>query len=403
MAFKKHIMKSTLNKKIVFLFAIIAILAIPKSFSQTCEWRLGSESYSSTDPDGIGPATGSVTFTLQIRATSGTIPDVGVITTGFSYQSLMTMVPTTPGCATVTSPANITVSPEFVSGGYLYETVFQCNVVSVNTGTQTFNRTASGSMISSGTGITLTTTFKNAFTVTLWTLGASYPQGGYVMINSGSGGLPGGIGSYGIFDNFGGDFVTNSLTYTTPLALGGTLPVLFSKFDAKCTNTGTLISWATAQEANSSKFEIERSSNGTTWTNIGSVAASGTSSSNRNYQQIDLIGGAAFYRIKQIDKDGQFIYTDVARTNCQVKNISSVIYPVPAFDVLNVVIKSDRSVRTQLLVYDMQGKLVKKVDASILNGNNTFKINLIGLASGDYMIRTNDASIELNKIFTITR
>lgn len=404
MALKLSIMKSTLTRKIISMLAITASLAISESFAQICEWRLGSASYSAADPDGgIGPATGSATFTLQIRVTSGTLPDIGAITTGFSYQSLAAMVPTTPGCATVTSPANITVSPEFAAAGFLYETVFQCNAVSVNTGTQTFNRTASGSLLSSGAGITLTTTFKDAFTVTLWTLGNSFPEGGYVMINSSASGSPGPLGSYGIFDNFGGDFVTNSLTYTTPLPLGGALPVLFSKFDAKCTNTGTLISWATTQEANSSKFEIERSTNGTTWTSIGSVAAAGNSSSNRAYQQIDLIGGTALYRIKQIDKDGQFIYTDIARTNCQVKNISSVIYPVPAKDVLNVVIKSDRATRTQLLVYDMQGKVVKKLDASITAGNNNFRINLAGLASGDYMIRSNDAVIELNKIFTISR
>ncbi|MFZ4772066.1 MAG: T9SS type A sorting domain-containing protein, partial [Ferruginibacter sp.] len=182
-----------------------------------------------------------------------------------------------------------------------------------------------------------------------------------------------------------------------------TLPVLFSKFETKCTNTGTLISWATAQEGNSSRFEIERSSNGTVWTNIGTVAAAGNSSSDRNYQQVDLNGGVALYRIKQIDKDGQFIYTGVEKTNCLVKNITSLIYPVPAYDVLNVVIKSDRSVRTQLMVYDMQGKLVKNIDAPVIAGNNTFKINLIGLASGDYMLRSNDATIEINKIFTIKR
>jgi len=245
--------------------------------------------------------------------------------------------------------------------------------------------------------ITLTTAWDTLLLITLNTLQPVYPQGGFAYLQSTS--------------EAGGAALINPAFNNVPFsvnsgdrALGLTiLPVLFSKFDAKCTNTGTLISWATTQEANSSKFEIERSTNGTTWTNIGSVPAAGNSTSDRAYQQIDLIGGTALYRIKQIDKDGQFIYTNVARTNCQVKNISSVIYPVPAQDVLNVVIKSDRSVRTQLMVFDMQGKLVKKLDAAITAGNNNFRINLIGLASGDYMLRSNDAVIQLNKIFTISR
>jgi hypothetical protein len=223
------------------------------------------------------------------------------------------------------------------------------------------------------------------------------------MINSCSGGAPGQLGSYIINDGVGNEFIANSITYGTPLALGGALPVLFSKFDAKCTNTGTLISWSTAQESNTSRFEIERSSNGTIWTNIGTVPAAGSSSTDRNYQQLDLAGGIALYRIKQIDKDGQFIYTGIERTNCQVKNITSVIYPVPATDVLNVVIKSDRAVKTQLMVYEVSGKLVRKVDASVLNGNNNFIINLKGLSAGDYILRTNDPTLEINKVFTIAR
>ena len=185
--------------------------------------------------------------------------------------------------------------------------------------------------------------------------------------------------------------------------LGGTVPVLFTKFGAQCNSNGTLISWATAQEANSSKFEIERSLNGTDWKTVATVAAAGNSASERNYQQLDLNGGTAFYRIKQIDKNGNFIYTGTERTNCVVKTITSVIYPVPTRDVLTVVIKSDRDVDTRLMVFDISGKMVKEVRASVLNGNNTFKVNLAGLTSGDYIIKSSDPAIDLNKVFTIAR
>ena len=390
------------SKSILFLVLIVFGISINVQ-AQLCEWRLSNSTYSTADPDGVGPATGSVTFTLQVHTLSGTIPLVTGISTGFNYQSTRAIVPTTVNCPLASSPTNITLSAAFLAGGYSYLDVNQCSNISVTTGGELFDRRAVGTLQASGIGVTLTTAWMDMFTVTLWTLGNSFPQGGYVTINSTEFGTPNPFSSYAISDQPGAQYEANSLTFTTPLALGGSLPVLFSKFEAKCTNTGTLISWATAQEGNSSRFEVERSTNGTNWTNVGTVQAAGNSSSDRNYQQLDLNAGTAFYRIKQVDKDGQFIYTGVERTNCQVKNISSVIYPVPAFDFLNVGIKSDRSVRTQLLVYDMQGKLVKKVDASILSGNNTFKINLIGLASGDYMLRSNDASIELNKLFTISR
>ena len=397
-------MKAKFTIKSIILLTSIFLGVNQYVSAQDFEWRLGNSTYSSVDPDAAGPATGSVTFTLQVHTVSVSIPTVTALTLGYSYQPALAMLPTTTGCTSTITPTNTVISPEFTTAGFVYETVNQCNVIgSEITGGQNFTRKTAGSLLS-GPGLTITTAWSDVFTVTLWTLGNSYPQGGYVMINSGFGGTPAGIGSYGISDLAANDsYIVNSLTYTTPLPLGGTLPVLFSKFEAKCTNTGTLISWATAQEGNSSRFEIERSSNGTVWTNIGTVAAAGNSSSSRNYQQVDLNGGIAFYRIKQIDKDGQFIYTGVEKTNCLVKNITSLIYPVPAYDVLNVVIKSDRSIRTQLMVYDMQGKLVKNIDAPVIAGNNAFKINLIGLASGDYMLRSNDATIEINKIFTIKR
>ncbi|RYY44257.1 MAG: T9SS type A sorting domain-containing protein, partial [Chitinophagaceae bacterium] len=129
----------------------------------------------------------------------------------------------------------------------------------------------------------------------------------------------------------------------------------------------------------------------------------GLSSGSRSYNQLDLEAGNAMYRIKQVDKNGAAVYTNIERANCQVKNISSVIYPVPAKDVLNVVIKSDKAIRTQLMVFEVSGKLVKKLDASIQSGTNNFRIDLGGLTSGDYIIRSNDAGVELNKQFSIIK
>ena len=385
-----------------FVFLLFVTMITNSLYAQVCEWRLTNPTYNSTDPDGAGPATGSVTFVLQIHTVSGTIANINTISTGFCYQSARAMIPTTPGCAIVNSPANISVSPFFVAGGFSYTTVNQCGIVApdINTGGQLFNRRVVGTM--DGTSVTLTTTWQDMITVTLWTLGSSFPQGGYTIINSSEGGSPGEFTTYAVSDAAANGYVTNSLTFTTPLALGGAVPVTFTKFDAKCNANGTLISWATAQESNSSHFEIERSSNGSAnWTSVANVSAAGNSSIDKNYQQIDLNGGPAFYRIKQVDKDGQFMYTGIERTNCEIKNITSVIYPVPARDVLNVVIKSDRVLNTNLMLFETTGKLVRKVNVSVLNGNNNYKINTIGLSAGEYILKSSNPALNINKAFTV--
>ena len=393
-------MKNNLHKIIMLTCVIILSLSF-KIKAQVCEWRLVNPKYSIIDPDGAGPAKGSVKFTLQIHTTSGTINNINAIATGWSYQSGAAMIPTTPGCATVSNPANVTVSASFT--GFTYNTVNQCAAFSQTTGGQTFDRTATGSL--TGTVINLTTTWVDVFTVTLWTLGTTPPEGGYVIINSSSLGSPGPLSTYSVSDNAFTEYAVNSLTYTTPLPLSSlsALPVLFTNFEANCTNNGTLISWATASEFNSDYFEVQRSTNANDWTQVATVKASGNSAAAHTYHQLDLDGGAAFYRIKQVDIDGHFIYTNIIRTNCDIKKMSMVVYPVPAQNILNVVIKSDRYLKTQLMLIDGVGKIVQKINTTLFNGSNSFTINLNGLSTGEYLIRSSDPGVDLNKRFNIIR
>ena len=136
---------------------------------------------------------------------------------------------------------------------------------------------------------------------------------------------------------------------------------------------------------------------------LGRTAAAGNSSTDRSYNQIDLEAGNAMYRVKQVDKDGQFIYTGIERANCQVKNITSVIYPVPAQSELNVVIKSDRALNTQLVIFDATGRAVRRENVNIQNGSNNFKINLNGLSSGEYLLKSTNVELDLRKQFSIIR
>ncbi|MBA2250426.1 MAG: T9SS type A sorting domain-containing protein [Chitinophagaceae bacterium] len=394
---KKHL------HKIILLTSLIILSVSTGIKAQVAEWRLNNVVYSSVDPDGGGPAKGSVTFTMQIHAVSTSIINITGISTGWSWQSANAMLPTGAPCGTnsVAQPSNITMSAAFT--GFTYNNVNECSgSVNFSTGGQTFDRRSAGT-IDGGT-ITLTSTWVDVFTVTLWALGNVSPEAGYVVINSSDIGTPAPFATYALSDDQANEYAVNSLTYAVPLQLtSGALPVLFTKFDASCTGNGAMIRWSTGSEFNSNYFEVQRSTNGTDWTVVGNVKAAGSSNSARNYQQLDLTSGPSFYRIKQVDQDGHASYTSVARTSCERKNIELVIYPVPARDVLNVVIQTDRSLKTQLVVYDGIGKLVRRMDASIISGNNNFTLNLRGLSAGEYVIRSSDPSVNLDKKFTIVR
>ncbi len=385
---------------------ILGVLVCSFSFrmnAQTCEWRLVNPTYSSVDPDGAGPATGSVTFTMQIHTISGSIPNMTGISTGWSYQSSNVMLPTGAPCGitSIPQPVNVTMSPAFA--GWTYNYVNECSgTVNFTTGGQTFDRRSAGTI--DGGSLTITTAWMDIYTVTLWTLGTVSPEGGYVALNSGEGGSPGEFTTYAVADIDANGFPVNSLTYTTPLALGsGVAPVTFSGFNAKCTNKGTLVSWSTASEFNADYFEVQRSFNGNDWASVGRVKASGTSSDPHDYQLPDAIGGNSLYRVRQVDMDGHATYTSIIRTNCEVNNMGMVIYPVPAHNILNVVISSDKSVKTKLIVIDGVGRIVRGMEVNLFKGNNTFQFDLKGLSSGEYLIRSSDPGIDLNRKFNIAR
>jgi Secretion system C-terminal sorting domain len=392
--------------------AIVCFLVSNNIFSQTAEWRLVRDSYSNVDPDGAGLAIGSVVFGIDVRAVGGDITDITQASVGFSYQSASALIPTGvgvgPGCtANANAPANVLMGPAFAASGFSYTQASQCTPLTTNTGGQTFNRTAAGTIDNATLQFNLTTamSWTRMLTITLWTTGAvAGPEGGYAMIHSGEGGTPGELTSYNITQSLFTSIVVNSASFITPIPLGtGTLPVTFTNYDVKCTDKGAILTWATSTEQNSDKFEIQRSVNGTDWTTIGAVPAAGNSNSSRTYQYLDLNSGAAVYRIRQVDLDGRFIYTATRQTNCKASQFDVVLYPVPAKDNLAVVIRSDKAVRTDLQIVDMKGSVLRRIPTQINSGNTNINIVVTELPVGQYLLRSADPAININKKFTIIR
>ena len=76
---------------------------------------------------------------------------------------------------------------------------------------------------------------------------------------------------------------------------------------------GNMLEWRTASESNSQAFIVEKSTDGTSFQNLGMIEAAGISFEEKVYRFLDInaTSGIAFYRLKQLDKDGTTSYTDV--------------------------------------------------------------------------------------------
>ncbi|RYY99383.1 MAG: hypothetical protein EOO11_05130 [Chitinophagaceae bacterium] len=112
---------------------------------------------------------------------------------------------------------------------------------------------------------------------------------------------------------------TPSLASSTGSATGflpyspSALPVKFIAFTAVRRNSDVLVQWSTAQEVDALSYEVELSTDGRNWSNLGTVNAAGNSSSTRSYSFTarSLPAGTLQFRVKQVDIDGKFTYTAI--------------------------------------------------------------------------------------------
>ena len=93
----------------------------------------------------------------------------------------------------------------------------------------------------------------------------------------------------------------------------GIVPVKLTYFKSQLSNDGILLVWETASEEQNEGFEIQRSNDGKNWEKIDFVIGSGTTIEINQYSYIDKqpLQGENYYRLKQIDWDGDFEYSNI--------------------------------------------------------------------------------------------
>jgi len=91
------------------------------------------------------------------------------------------------------------------------------------------------------------------------------------------------------------------------------LPVKFIGFNVARQNNNVLIQWVTAEEVNSSYYEVQRSENSNDWNTIASISAAVNTMLTHSYSYTDKNSTSqiAYYRIRQADVDGRFVITAV--------------------------------------------------------------------------------------------
>ncbi len=281
-----------------------------------------------------------------------------------------------PAAVYVNAPTNLVDGGRYTAGGFTWRKVL--GELSEHTG------------VSSDADVTFTATF-GTVSVIQFRLGFEFVRGNGGQISNQD-------------REYGTEFTC--LTY----AQQTTLPVKLISFTGSYRNQATTLNWVTENELNFQHFEIERSTTGADYASIGLKPSTSVNSIKQNYQYSDdlssVAGSVFYYRLKMVDKDGQFKYSNVIMIRKESKSINGIaLNPNPVVGGMATVrFTASATDIVSFKVIDMGGKVVLQQQNKAYNGNNSISLNnLDRLQPGVYLLQMANSEEMTTIKFNIAR
>ena len=183
------------------------------------------------------------------------------------------------------------------------------------------------------------------------------------------------------------DFVSDPICY----AEDTTFPVELLEFNAEVhKEVNVRCTWATASEKNNKGFVVQRSQDGFVFENLDDIDGKGDSSTIQRYDYVDRkpLAGKSFYRLKQVDFDGAFTYSEVRSVVFDPSNnkVECEFYPNPVHDTLKVLCHSRTDHEGYVRLTQLNGATLYKERVSLATGDNRFTIPVNHLNTGVYFV-----------------
>lgn len=168
------------------------------------------------------------------------------------------------------------------------------------------------------------------------------------------------------------------------------LPVEFTSFSADVADGTVNLIWSTASEINNLGFEIERSNDNIDFEKIGFVPGFGTTTEPKNYKYSDLLknNGEYFYRLKQMDYNGSFNYSDAieVEVSLPIEYALEQNYPNPFNPSTIIKFSLPEANDVSLNIYNTLGqKVAQLVNSKLEAGRYSYQWNAENMATGIYI------------------
>ncbi|QRR00126.1 FG-GAP-like repeat-containing protein [Dyadobacter sandarakinus] len=174
-----------------------------------------------------------------------------------------------------------------------------------------------------------------------------------------------------------------------PFTTNASLPVTLTSFNVVKTENALLLSWKTALEINSERFDIQRSANGKNWQNLASIAGAGSNNTPASYEfkDLDPLQGINLYRLKIVDLDGIFTYSSIRQITFNELNTMAA-FPNPA-QAVTTLRMGKQYVGTKMNLVNMIGQTVKTINVD----NEIVNVDLSGFSPGLYFLKAGNAVV----------
>jgi len=178
-----------------------------------------------------------------------------------------------------------------------------------------------------------------------------------------------------------------------------TLVVKFTDFAVVKNNNTAFLNWSVENEdANALSYEIQKSLDGVNFTPVKVVPAMNNGRSTNSYtatvEDLSSIraAGIIYFRIKQTDRDGKFVYTAIKNVRLETRGLFATVYPNPVKNTATVSFELDATADVTVTVIDALGKQLTAKALKGIKGANITSVDMSKFAAGNYTVKLQTAT-----------
>lgn len=193
-----------------------------------------------------------------------------------------------------------------------------------------------------------------------------------------------------------GSITASDIDSFSPFTFGSTginnpLPVELVSFKGEGRERENVLTWITASEKDNSHFEVEKSTDGQSFEKIGEVKGDGNSYKTISYTFSDyqLQTAASYYRLKQVDFDGKFEYSNIIMINNTFLKSEIQLYPNPAersTQYVTLDLSSSKTKQAEIVIRNINGQIMNTIRISDPFELGKEELKIEGMATGIYLV-----------------